>query len=72
MTHKVAEGVEDYDALFKELRGLAEKSFGVDDFTMVSKEEEAELECGDDLEVEMEELEASELHIVVNVSVPTV
>ncbi len=55
--------VEDYDDLWKELRGLAEKSFGVKEFKMSSREVGAALDDGDDLEVEMEDLEAHELHI---------
>ncbi len=55
--------VEDYDVLLRELRGLAEKSFGIKEFTMFSREVGGALEFGDDLEVEMDDLEAHEFHI---------
>ncbi len=55
--------VEDYDVLLKELRGLAEKSFGVKEFKMSSREVGAAIDVGDDLEAEMEDLESHEFHI---------
>ncbi len=57
------EEVEDYGALLKELKELAEKSFGIDEFKMVSRGEGVALDFGDDLEVEMDYLEGGELHI---------
>ncbi len=61
--------VEDYGELMKALKALAENTFQLYLFKMESQAENVELEDGDDLEAAMEELEGTEFHIKVVVSI---
>ncbi len=63
-SYNLPKKVDNYEALFEDLRSFVERTFGVSKFRMTASIEESQfVEEGDDLEAEIEGLEGLELHM---------